>query len=200
MIKVVLFDLGGVITKTKFDEMISKYGGKYDWELDKLKDKIFGEEYFSLLRGEIELEEFIDWLNNQSNSVDQEEIEEFVEEYYYSEVVRKDIKRILKELLEKGLKLALITNDIGQLDDKLKALDLNNIFNYIINSYQVGYCKPDIEIYEYALKIFDIIGEECLYIDNSSDALKTAASLNMHTLLYQNEVTLINDLVNLKLI
>ncbi|OCL25246.1 hypothetical protein U472_12870 [Orenia metallireducens] len=199
MIKVILFDLGGVVTETKFDDILIKYGSEYGWNLAQLRNKIFGEEYLLLLKGQMTLEEFIFYLNKAIDKVMIQDLRRFVDEYYHAEVVREDVREIILNLKE-DFKIALITNDIGRLNYKLVELDLFELFDKVINSYEVGFCKPDIEIYKYALKEFNVRGEECLYIDNNSESLKVAEELGIKTIEFKDALSLKEELKDLNLI
>jgi len=199
MIKVILFDLGGVVTETKFDDVLIKYGSEYGWDLSQLREEIFGEEYFLLLKGQLTLEEFISYLNKAIDNVRIEDLSSFVDEYYHAEIVKEDVKEVILSLKE-DFRVALITNDIGQLNHKLIELDILGLFDKVINSYQVGFCKPDIEIYKYALKEFEIKGEECLYIDNNIKSLKSAGELGVKTIEFKDTISLKEELKKLNLL
>lgn len=61
---------------------------------------------------------------------------------------------------------------------------LNKLFDDKIFSYEVGYLKPQIEIYEIALKKMNVNPEECIFIgDGGSDELKGAKELGIKTVL-----------------
>jgi epoxide hydrolase-like predicted phosphatase len=198
MIKVILFDLGGVVTETKFDDVLIKYGSEYGWNLAQLRDKIFGEEYFLLLKGQLTLDEFIVYLAKSVDNVMIEDLRRFVDEYYHAELVREEVREIILKL-KWNFKVALITNDIGRLYYKLVELDLLGLFDEVINSYQVGFCKPDIEIYKYALKKFKVEGKECLYIDNNDKSLESAKELGIKVIKFKDTLKLEEELKNLEL-
>lgn len=61
---------------------------------------------------------------------------------------------------------------------------LSNLFDNTIFSYEVGYLKPQTEIYEIALKKMNINPERCIFIsDGGSDELKGAKKLGIRTIL-----------------
>ncbi|MGM0502137.1 MAG: HAD-IA family hydrolase [Bacillota bacterium] len=199
MYQVLLFDLGGVVTETKFDRVLNKYTEKYDWDLAKLKQNIFSDEYFSLLAGEISLEQFTQWLTKEIPNLSIAELKEFVKEYYYSEESKKDVVNLL-EKIDPKYKLGLVTNDIGRLNDKLSYLNLTGIFDKVINSSQVGYCKPQVEIYQVALDKFDVRGEKVIYIDNDPVCLENAAKLEIKTIKFLDVQQLKQELNDLGII
>ncbi|WP_027338624.1 HAD family hydrolase [Halonatronum saccharophilum] len=199
MIKAILFDLGEVITQTKFENVLKKYSQIYGWKVDDLKERIFSKEYELLLTGKMSLNQFIDYLNEGFGRVDRRELDQFVMEYYQAEVLKDGMKETLANI-NMNIKLALITNDIGLLDNKLKRLQIDGIFDIIINSHNVGYLKPNIEIYEYALNHLKVSGSECLYIDNNPKALEIASRLGIRTLDFKGVKELEERLKSLNLI
>ena len=199
MYQAILFDLGGVVTETKFDRVLNKYTQNYDWDLEKLKKNIFSDEYLSLLAGEIDLEQFTNWLTDQIPNLSIEKLKDFVEDYYYSEEAKEEVIELLAKI-DASYQLGLVTNDIGRLDSKLSYLNLLGIFDKIINSSQVGYCKPQVEIYQAALDKFDVAAEKVIYIDNDPVCLENAASLGIKTIQFSNYRQLEQELNNLGVI
>ena len=61
---------------------------------------------------------------------------------------------------------------------------LNNLFDNIIFSYEVGYVKPQKEIYNIALNKMDVNPENCIFVgDGGSNELKGAKELGIRTVL-----------------
>ena len=197
--EVILFDLGGVVSETKFDRVLNKYAEKYDWNLKEMKENIFSEEYMALLAGKINLEEFVDWLSGQIEELSISGLNEFVEEYYYSEETKEEVVKLIQRI-ESHYQLGLMTNDIGRLDEKLSYLGLTGIFDKIVNSSQVGYCKPQVEIYQAALDQFEVAGENVIYIDNDPVCLENASSLGIATIKFNNYHQLESEFSNLGII
>ncbi|MBM7556210.1 HAD hydrolase-like protein [Halanaerobacter jeridensis] len=199
MKQVLLFDLGGVVSETKFERVLDKYAQKYNWNLAEMKENIFSEEYMALLAGKMNLEEFSHWLAGEIEELSIPELKEFVTEYYYSEEPKEEVVNLI-ERIDSQYQLGLVTNDIGRLDEKLAYLNLTGVFDKIINSSQVGYCKPQVEIYQSALEKFDVKGEKVIYIDNDPVCLNNAASLGIKAIKFVNAQQLENRLSELGII
>ena len=58
---------------------------------------------------------------------------------------------VLNELSQLGLRLAVVSNSDGMLEEGLKGLGLRRFFDAVIDSEIVGYAKPDPRIFEVAL-------------------------------------------------
>lgn len=98
--------------------------------------------------------------------------------------VEKDIVETISELRKNGKKICLISNaDVidGMHWDKSP---LSELFDEKIFSYEVGYVKPQADIYKIALKKMNVEAENCVFIgDGGSDELKGAKELGMKTVL-----------------
>lgn len=94
------------------------------------------------------------------------------------------IINVLIDLKKSGKKICLISNadviDVKHWDKS----PLNNLFDEAIFSCEVGYLKPQTEIYNIALKRLNVKPEECIFIgDGGSDELKGAKKLGIKTIL-----------------
>jgi putative hydrolase of the HAD superfamily len=199
MEQIILFDLGGVVTETKFERVLDKYTQKYDWDLKKMKENIFSDEYMALLAGKLDLDQFTNWLTNEINNLSIDELQEFVKEYYYSEEIKEEVVYLLGQI-RSNYQLGLVTNDIGRLDNKLDYLNLIGVFDKIINSSEIGYCKPQVEIYQAALNQFGVVADQVIYIDNDPVCLENAASLGIKTIQFHNSQQLEQELNKLGII
>lgn len=98
--------------------------------------------------------------------------------------VEKDIVETISQLRKNGKKICLISNaDVidGMHWDKSP---LSEVFDEKIFSYEVGYVKPQADIYKIALKKMNVEAENCAFVgDGGSDELKGAKELGMKTVL-----------------
>jgi len=59
----------------------------------------------------------------------------------------------------------------------------------IVEAYREGKCKPDPRIYKLCLERLDVQPQESIFLDNSSQNLKTAAQLGIKTVKVQSSAT-----------
>jgi HAD superfamily hydrolase (TIGR01509 family) len=64
------------------------------------------------------------------------------------------------------------------------------IFDEYVLSYEVGYVKPDRPIYEIALDKALAAAEECVFIDDRTENIRTAQDMGIHTVLFTSETDL----------
>ncbi|MDD6275012.1 MAG: HAD-IA family hydrolase [Clostridiaceae bacterium] len=98
--------------------------------------------------------------------------------------VKPVILRTIRQLKEKGLKIGLISN-ADAIDRRYWAESpLCSLFDDAVFSCDVGFLKPDKEIYQIALNRLDADAGESLFVgDGGSDELLGASRIGMKTVL-----------------
>lgn len=198
MIKICLFDLGGVVINTGFEAVFNHYQEERGWNIEKLREKIFSDKYESLLAGQLSLADFIAWIAGEVD-LTKEQLEEFAEDYYYSGQVKEEVKEIIRQL-KQNHQVGLVTNDIGYLQQKINYLGLDGLFDQVINSFAVGYCKPSLEFYQAVVDQLEVEPEEILFIDDDQQSLQVAAQLGISVLDFTESDQLQLELKELNLI
>ncbi|RWZ78427.1 MAG: HAD family hydrolase [Candidatus Microsaccharimonas sossegonensis] len=95
--------------------------------------------------------------------------------------------KLIKEL--KGqYKLAMLTNVPSRyaLDQRFNPGELDQLFDVIVASGEVGWDKPAPEIYIMTVEKLAVEPEECLFIDDIPSFTKAAAALGIKTFTYVN--------------
>lgn len=132
------------------------------------------------------IESIIKKIKIDVNESDKEEILRLREERFRKALADIDnsILEVLSYLKQNGKKICLISNadviDVMHWNES----PLSNLFDEAFFSYEVGYLKPQKEIYEIALKRMDISPDKCIFVgDGGSDELKGAKELGIRTIL-----------------
>lgn len=198
MIKVCLFDLGGVVINTGFETVFNHYQQKRGWDIEKLREKIFSDKYELLLSGQLSLADFIDWIAGEVD-LTKEQLEEFADDYYYSGQVKEEVERIIRQL-KQNCQVGLVTNDIGYLQQKFDYLGLDGLFDQVINSFAVGYCKPSLEFYQAVVNQLEVPPAEILFIDDDQQSLQVAEEVGLSVLDFTGAFQLRQELKKLDLI
>jgi len=96
---------------------------------------------------------------------------------------RKGAKDLLKYLKSRGFKLGIVANIwSGGMSPALEKLGLNSFFEATVASVDVGYQKPDPEIFQLALSHLRLSAEETMMVgDNPISDIQGAHSLGMCT-------------------
>jgi epoxide hydrolase-like predicted phosphatase len=83
-------------------------------------------------------------------------------------------------------------NKILEASTGIKKLD--DLFDKVYLSYEMGIMKPDPDIYLQVLKEQNIKAEETLFLDDNADNIKSAAQLGIDTILVQKPTTILEYL------
>ena len=95
------------------------------------------------------------------------------------ETMYEDAPQVLKALSEKHT-LGVIANQAEGLRERLKNFGILQHFKYVISSWDVKFMKPDIRIFEYALKAANCQPQDAVMIgDRIDNDIAPAQSLGM---------------------
>jgi putative hydrolase of the HAD superfamily len=114
-------------------------------------------------------------------------VEAWRERIEQGEVKDEHLLRYLSELRERGYKTALLSN-IGKqsLHRRFSDHELETHFDAVIASGEIGYVKPEPEIYHHASRQLGVTPEECLFVDDRERHCAGAQAVGMQTVLYQD--------------
>ncbi len=185
MIKVILFDLGGVLF-TNGTRIVAKYiAEKHHKNVDDVYNLFNYSDIGNAYReGKIARDEFWDQFKENLKIKDStDELEQKWNDFY--EII-EETKEILDEL-RKEYKVYFLSDQI-----KERAVATDKKYGFIkwfhggIFSHEVGVRKPNIEIYKLALKKVGARAEEVLFIDDKEINLPPAEKVGMKILLYSS--------------
>ena len=132
------------------------------------------------------IESIVEKININVSKNEIKEILKLREKRFQKSLVNVDLEiiNVLSDIKKSGKKLCLISNadviDVMHWNES----PLNELFDAIIFSYEVGCLKPQSQIYEIGLKKMNTTSEKCIFVgDGGSDELKGAKELGMKTIL-----------------
>jgi putative hydrolase of the HAD superfamily len=193
MIKAFLFDWGGVMSLGgKPDEMVIRLSSNLD---------ISYEESNNLLK--------VVWKDYVRGKITEDELWHSVERLYGKPIpqTERDIwnvwqntstspkmYRLVEELKKSGYRVGLVSNTIPKTANDILSHGGYDIFDFKILSYEVGFAKPDPEIYQLAMdKLSNILPEEMIFIDDQKKCLSLPEELGMFTILARSPDQVIKD-------
>lgn len=98
-------------------------------------------------------------------------------------VIEENILQMLSALKQQGLQLCLCSNCSADEVEGLFSSSLYPLFDAVILSYQVGFAKPDRQIYLHCANELSVQPDECLFVgDGGSRELYGAQEAGMHPL------------------
>ncbi len=99
----------------------------------------------------------------------------------------EDMPGLLRNLKQHYKMAALTTISKEWLDYKREKYGLDSLFDLIVSSGYSGLLKPDPRIYAMVLEKLDVKPEECLFTDDSQEAVLTAEEMGMRTFLFSGQ-------------
>lgn len=113
-----------------------------------------------------------------------EKIRELIIESENSKTLNFGILEIIKFLKSLDYNIALISNYTTSLRDKLIKQKILDLFDEVIISAEVGYQKPNKEIFEVLLGRLNIKSEELVFIDDTQNSLKYSGEIGYVPVLF----------------
>ena len=196
-LKAILFDFGGCLdsdgmhTRTLYIEVFTKFG-----VMNTVSREAFQESYSQADKKMIAEKLVLNANLRESNLIQTELI--LCDLEYHDQNLAKPIADEISaiqesffkknaptlEALSKKYRLGIISNFTGNLEIILNEYKLHKYFEHVLDSYHIGFSKPDIQIFEEALKRFKLPAENCMFIgDNIERDVLPAKSLGMKTVL-----------------
>ena len=112
---------------------------------------------------------------------------------------------LLMELKRADFKLACCSNSIRKtIDDMLTRANIIDYFDLILSNQDVDKAKPAPDIYQKAIKYFNVQPKQCLVLEDNKNGIDSALAAGAHVLEIKNTTdvnitNLVNFMENLKL-
>lgn len=127
---------------------------------------------------------------------------EIYENWYLNIPLIEGMYEILTSLKEKGKKLFLLSN-ISKLftENYHKNPDVKkilNLFDGLVFSGEIGIAKPDLKIFDYITKKYNLVKESTIFIDDNESNIKSAKEFGISAYLFDGNVQKLNDFLKTK--
>ena len=181
-IKVIIFDLGGVVVRGGYLDFINNYCMACLTPLGKRKILELERE---VNLGNISEQEFYDSMRNVFGvHLSPQQMHKII-------VQRAKRNRQILEIISKlGKKrVAMFTNSIGHMASeilRLKKIPAKKLFRKVFVSSTMHLVKPDAEAYRYILKKMKVRPYETLMVDDRQVNIQGARRVGMNAVLYKN--------------
>ena len=194
-IKVIFFDIGGVLLHLHPEKMVKKISSITDVAFDIVKNSFPEKAHDAYERGQM-LDH--DWYQSCKNSLPAKN--DLTENQFWSawsmllgnetEVVDILIK------LKKSYKIWLLSNTNSRhiKNDVQGNYVFPNLVDGAIYSYDVGCRKPEKKIYQLACEHAKVDPESCVFIDDLKDNITGANQVGLHGIHYKNTLELKEEL------
>jgi epoxide hydrolase-like predicted phosphatase len=200
MIEAVVFDFGGVFTRSPFDALhsacidmgvdpdlaLSVVFGPYDQDTDHPWHRVErGELSLSDYRTDVQIE-----AERAGFAMDPMEILKALGSGGSDGgVIRADMMAVVTEVRDGGRKTALLTNNAAELRDLWRPLmPLDELFDVVVDSSEVGMRKPAAAIFELTLtQLGGVAPEATAFLDDAPGNIVGAAAVGLQGILVTND-------------
>lgn len=100
--------------------------------------------------------------------------------FLVSGVYDEEMISLVKDLKSKGIKVFAISNSFDAFPE------LHQVFDKIYFAGEIGFYKPDPEIFEYVLQKENLHPAECIYFDDSEKNIKAGNLVGMNSFKFVN--------------
>jgi putative hydrolase of the HAD superfamily len=196
-LKAVIFDIGGVLTTSPV-QAIKDYAEARGADYSVLGPLIAAPEgaWSQWERSDIDTDQFRERFDGEVEAAGLDVSAEGVMGAAFDDQgVREDMMGVVR-FLRGRFQLACITNNVVRSggDTRPRAIDLEELFDVVIESSQVGLRKPDPRIYEMTCERLGVTPAESAFLDDLGTNLKSARALGMTTIKVDQSVSAIEEL------
>ncbi|MFT4822435.1 MAG: putative hydrolase of the HAD superfamily [Halioglobus sp.] len=195
-LKAVVFDFGGVFTDSPF-HAFTAYAKKIGASDEQVSDIVFGgygvdgdHPWHRVERGEITLEKARDDImelgSKQGLTIDIWEV--FMAMSENGGGLREELVDYVRTIRASGLATGIITNNVVEFREHWRSmLPVEELFDFVVDSSEVGMRKPNPAIFEKALEIAGLSSEQVIFLDDYEGNVIAAEALNIQTILVDGD-------------
>jgi putative hydrolase of the HAD superfamily len=193
MSRALISDFGGVLTSPLIEGMLAyqEESGISIEELGRAMGRVADARgdnpLFQLERGEITETEFRDLVQSELDG--RLDLERLLRLYFEHLEPNRPMIDYVRELRERGLRTALLTNNVREWEPRWRAKlpELDEIFEVVVDSAFVGMRKPERAIYELTLeRLRDVRPAECVFVDDLEHNCEAARDLGMKAVRFES--------------
>ena len=196
MIKNVIFDLGNVVLKLKWEKVLNRYSDN-ETDIQTLKTVIFdSDEWKELDNGTIEKNDAINIMLSKLPKNLHEACKNIMVNWRDGLVINNEIISFIESIKLQGYKTYILSNAPHEIPEYLTNNDLNKYFDGQIISAQEKVSKPERKIYEILLDRYSLNPEESLFLDDKKENIEAAIDCNINGYVfdYNNYNTFLTDI------
>lgn len=191
----VISDFGGVLTSPLLDSFVAfqDSSGVSLEQLGAAMAAVAAREganpLFELETGRMTEARFLELLSDElSRALGCEiSLHGFGERYFAHLHANEPMIEFMRELRERGYKLAICTNNVREWESQWRAkLPVDEIFDDVVDSAFVGTRKPEAEIYELTLERLGVDAAQAVFIDDIEVNCTAASELGMRAVHFRS--------------
>jgi len=186
LIKVIIFDIGGVTIKEPMSSIYKDVGREFKTSAERIKQKYL--EIDSLIStNKISAKKFWWKLAKKLQIEDVGLLETiWIKSLKENAPFNKNVVKLINDLKEKGYKVATLSNTLKPHEKVHRKAGCYKFFSKVFLSDRLGMKKPDAEIYRYVSRALNVRPDECVFIDDKLENVVGARKVGMKAILFKN--------------
>ena len=186
-IRALIFDFGGVLVHTASEDSRNRLAAKFGLSSAELDAAVYESQDGKLAEiGVISSEEHWRRIFARFGVHAPEDQEAFMRDFYGGDCLDEELVERIRAW-RGPLRTAMLSNASDSLDRYAReTLHLDEAFDEMIISAQVGVAKPDAIIYRLALDRLQVCAQEAVFVDDRADNVAGAAALGIHAIQFDS--------------
>ena len=179
-IQAVVFDYGGVLTRTVNPVPRRELERRFELELGGAYKAVFESPLWNEVQlGRISSTEF--WADvGQRLGLSTEELVEFRQAFWAGDRLDEELVALIRYLRDGGYRTVLLSNAPASASQRLEQVGIADAFDVIVISSREGLMKPDPAIFELTLERVGVAAEEAVFVDDVRVNVAAARQVGLH--------------------
>ena len=195
-IKTIFFDFGGVIQRTEFQAPRQQLAQRFNLEYDDIDNIVFNSPTAKQATvGELPVEKHWEAVAKRLK-VSKEDVAAVEREFFAGDVIDHSIVEYLRSLRPR-YKTGLISNAWSDMREYLVRQKLDDAFDTLTISAEVGVAKPEAKIYLLALEQAQVEAEAAVFVDDVPANIEACEALGMKGILFRDPLKAMSELKKL---
>ncbi len=182
MIKALIFDFGGVIVRTEDHSPRHAWDERLGLPVGSVERAVHHSDiWIQTQLGRITYQSYWEGVAEMLY-MRKDEIDELRRDYFSGDRINYRLVTLIRELREQGYPVALLSNESIKLRDRLRELKLDDLFDHILISAEIGVMKPDPTAFRVALQTLGVAPQEAIFVDDALSNVRGAQQLGIHAI------------------
>ena len=195
-IKAVVWDIGGVMMRTEDQAPRAELAEELGVTRAYLNELVFdGEQGRRAQIGEISRMELWDYVRSKLKLAPGEYLD-LDERFFGGDVLDTELVDFIRSLKPR-FKMGIISNAWSQIEKSLEEWGINDAFEVVVGSGDVGIMKPDPRIFQIALERLGVEPSEAVFVDDFIQNVRGAQELGINAIHFQGREQVIQELEQL---
>ena len=195
-LQAVFFDFGGVIQRTEYQAPRQQLAQRFNMEYEDIDNIVFNSPTAKQATvGELSVQKHWQAVAKRLK-VGKDQIAAVENDFFAGDVIDHTIVAYLRSLRPR-LKTGLISNAWSDMREYLIRKKLDDVFDTLTISAEVGVAKPEAKIYRLALEQAQVEAEAAVFVDDVPANIEACEALGMQGILFRDPLKAMNELKNL---